>query len=452
MADMTMGATDAERAELQAYIDQHDIQTKLNALLNELVLETPADPFEWMADQLSSTAAPGPTMPTVAEALMDVSIGATLGQWQTALHFRGGSPAAAPTATPEASAKDTAAPAAAPAATGGGGSDKDAKKAAKAEEKRKKEEEKERKRKEREEAERRKNEGPEVPTVTLLNFMDHPFGQLQIDSSTTTDRTWTTVGELLPAISGSSVWVRARLHNTRKQSAKLGFIVLRHCLSTVQAVVQGKDLASFACGLPKESVVDVFAEVTTPPELVASCTQSGVELNVTRIYCVSKAATRLPLQLEDAGRSDAEIAKLKLPRVDPNTRLDNRVIDLRTNASQGIFRIQSEVCALFREFLLDKGFLEIHSPKMIATASEGGSDVFRLTYFNRYAYLAQSPQLYKQMSLMADMGKVFEIGPVFRSEKCDSLRHLWLRRQGTETLCSTHACLRSQVIHPPAHD
>jgi len=171
-------------------------------------------------------------------------------------------------------------------------------------------------------------------------------------------------------------------------------------------------------------VIDMLAEVATPPEPVATCTQSGVELNVTKLFCISKAATRLPLQLEDAGRSDAEVAELKLPRVDPNTRLDNRVIDLRTNASQGIFRIQSEVCALFREFLLGKGFVEIHSPKMIATASEGGSDVFRLTYFNRHAYLAQSPQLYKQMALMADLGKVFEIGPVFRSEKSFTHRHM----------------------------
>ena len=126
----------------------------------------------------------------------------------------------------------------------------------------------------------------------------------------------------------------------------------------------------------------------------------------------------LPLQLEDAARSDEQLAAdPSLTRVNQDVRLNHRVIDLRTAANQGIFRIQSAVCALFRECLLGQGFVEIHSPTMIATASEGGSDVFRLTYFNRHAYLAQSPQLYKQMSLMADMGKVFEIGPVFRSEK-----------------------------------
>jgi len=145
---------------------------------------------------------------------------------------------------------------------------------------------------------------------------------------------------------------------------------------------------------------------------------------VKRLYCITKAATRLPLQVEDAGRSDAEIDQLKLPRVDQNTRLDNRVIDLRTAANQAIFRVQSQVCELFREYLLGKDFVEIHSPKMIASASEGGADVFRLKYFNRHAYLAQSPQLYKQMALMADMGRVFEIGPVFRSEKSHTHRHM----------------------------
>ena len=74
--------------------------------------------------------------------------------------------------------------------------------------------------------------------------------------------------------------MRVRLHNTRKQSAKLGFLVLRQRIATVQAVVQGKDLAAFACGLPKESVIDVLAAVSVPPEPVTSCTQSAVEVTV----------------------------------------------------------------------------------------------------------------------------------------------------------------------------
>merc|ERR1712032_1324284 len=105
-------------------------------------------------------------------------------------------------------------------------------------------------------------------------------------------------------------------------------------------------------------------------------------------------------------------------------RLDHRVIDLRTNANQAIFRIQSGVCRFFREYLQQQGFQEIHTPKLIGGASEGGADVFRVDYFQGDAFLAQSPQLYKQMALMTDMPKVFEVGPIFRSEKSFTHRHM----------------------------
>merc|ERR1711865_810156 len=102
-----------------------------------------------------------------------------------------------------------------------------------------------------------------------------------------------------------------------------------------------------------------------------------------------------------------------------------RIIDLRTVANQGIMRIQSNVCFLFRDYLRSQGFNEIHSPKMIASASEGnGAEVFKLDYFDGHAFLAQSPQLYKQAALMTDMMKIFEIGPVFRSEKSFTHRHM----------------------------
>jgi len=111
-------------------------------------------------------------------------------------------------------------------------------------------------------------------------------------------------------------------------------------------------------------------------------------------------------------------------RVGQEVRLDHRVIDLRTVANQAIFRIQSGVCQLFREFLLGQSFQEIHTPKLIGGASEGGADVFEVKYFERSAFLAQSPQLYKQMALMTDMPRVFEIGPVFRSENSNTHRHM----------------------------
>jgi aspartyl-tRNA synthetase len=155
----------------------------------------------------------------------------------------------------------------------------------------------------------------------------------------------------------------------------------------------------------------------------------------------------LPFQIEDAQRPETEeessiveeeetteteassitapeSEKKKIVRVNLPTRLNNRVIDLRTTTSQAIFRIQSGACGLFREFLLSKDFVEIHTPKLLAAASEGGANVFKVTYFDRSAYLAQSPQLYKQMLVTADFERVFEIAPVFRAENSFTHRHL----------------------------
>lgn len=104
--------------------------------------------------------------------------------------------------------------------------------------------------------------------------------------------------------------------------------------------------------------------------------------------------------------------------------LDNRWIDLRTPANLAIFKVESGVCQLFRSFLLKNDFFEIHTPKIISTASEGGANVFEVSYFKRSAYLAQSPQLYKQMAISSDFNRVFTIGAVFRAEDSNTHRHL----------------------------
>lgn len=170
-------------------------------------------------------------------------------------------------------------------------------------------------------------------------------------------------------------------------------------------------------------------------------------LTTFQLWVISESAPRLPFQLEDAqrpeteeesaivedeGSSEADTASLstapdggkKSVRVNLYTRLNNRVIDLRTVTSHAIFRIQSGACTLFREFLLSKDFVEIHTPKLLAAASEGGANVFKVSYFDRSAYLAQSPQLYKQMLVTSDFERVFEIAPVFRAENSFTHRHL----------------------------
>lgn len=97
---------------------------------------------------------------------------------------------------------------------------------------------------------------------------------------------------------------------------------------------------------------------------------------------------------------------------------------MRTPTNQAIFRIQAAVCRLFRETLDQRKFVEIHTPKIISAASEGGANVFTVSYFKGSAYLAQSPQLYKQMAIAADFEKVYTIGAVFRAEDSNTHRHL----------------------------
>ncbi len=106
-----------------------------------------------------------------------------------------------------------------------------------------------------------------------------------------------------------------------------------------------------------------------------------------------------------------------------DTRLDYRWLDLRSDKNTLIFRIQSALVKAMREYLYNNGFIEIHTPKLIGAASESGADVFEIKYFDRNAYLAQSPQFYKQMAMAAGFDRIFEVGPVFRAEKSFTNRH-----------------------------
>ena len=113
--------------------------------------------------------------------------------------------------------------------------------------------------------------------------------------------------------------------------------------------------------------------------------------------------------------------------IEPNASIDQRLnyrwIDLREDKKQEIFKIQTTFTNSVREFLLARGFVELHSPKLIGTASESGSDVFEVKYFDGKAYLAQSPQFYKQMAMASGFERIFEVGPVFRAEQSHTARH-----------------------------
>ncbi|KAG5506110.1 hypothetical protein GH5_05792 [Leishmania sp. Ghana 2012 LV757] len=210
---------------------------------------------------------------------------------------------------------------------------------------------------------------------------------------------------------GDEVTVRARLERTRSRGT-LAFLHLRQPpLESVQAVCEGKELAKQAKSITLESIVDVTGIVRRAATPVQSTTCQGWELQVAAMQVVSRAATPLPFPYNDTN------TKL-------DTRLNHRIIDLRTEQMVATLRLVSALGQSFRSELLARDFVEVHTPKLIGAAPEGGSDVFRVDYFGGEAYLAQSPQLHKQMVLMGDAMRVFEIGPVFRAEKSLTHRHL----------------------------
>ncbi|KAK7471420.1 hypothetical protein BaRGS_00035972 [Batillaria attramentaria] len=231
--------------------------------------------------------------------------------------------------------------------------------------------------------------------------------------------------ELTPELADKKVWVRARLHTSRAKG-KQCFFVLRQQKWTVQALAAvgdriSRQMVKFIAGVPKESIVDVEGTVRGVGQKIEACTQQDVELHVDQVWVVSTAAQRLPLQIEDLTRPEGEN---DLATVNQDSRLDNRILDLRTTTSQSIFRLEAGVCRLFRDILTQNNFVEIHTPKIIPAASEGGANVFEVTYFKSKAYLAQSPQLYKQMAICAEFDRVFTVGAVFRAEDSNTHRHL----------------------------
>ncbi|KZC05753.1 PREDICTED: aspartate--tRNA ligase, cytoplasmic [Dufourea novaeangliae] len=243
------------------------------------------------------------------------------------------------------------------------------------------------------------------------------------------ERKFTEVKNLTATLENEIVWLRGRLHTSRAKG-KQCFIVLRQQSHTVQGLAAvnekiSKQMIKFISNITKESIVDVEAVVKRVPSKIESCTQKDVEVHVEKIFVISAAKPQLPLQIEDASRPMAEADDNTLNiKVNQDTRLDNRVLDLRTPANQAIYRVEAAVCKLFRDILTNKGFVEIHTPKIISAASEGGANVFTVSYFKGSAYLAQSPQLYKQMAIAADFDKVFTIGAVFRAEDSNTHRHL----------------------------
>lgn len=232
------------------------------------------------------------------------------------------------------------------------------------------------------------------------------------------------------------ITVIARVDNARVQSAKLAFLMLRQQGQKVQAVIAAhepisRQMIKYTGGLNVNSIVQLTGVVKKPEIPISSATISHLELHIRKVYMISEAAQQLPMQVKDAERPPPETTD-EGPQVDAEgapivtlkTRLDNRVLDLQTETSQAITWISSGVAQLFAEYMMKSGSRWIFTPKLVGAATEGGSNVFEVKYFKRNGYLAQSPQLYKQMCIAGDMENVFEIAPVFRAEDSNTHRHL----------------------------
>ena len=194
--------------------------------------------------------------------------------------------------------------------------------------------------------------------------------------------------------------------DTMRLQRKMQFVVIRDHTGSVQVTHQrdGGVLEETLEQLTSESAVRIAGLVVDAPNVKLG----GLEIVPSAVEVVNRAETPLPID-EHTG---------------PEQRLDWRFLDVRIRpATQLVFAVQTTLEQAMREFAYNHGSTEMHTPKLMGTPSESGASVFKLEYFGRYAYLAQSPQFFKQMAIAAGIDRVFEIGPVFRAEPSYTSRH-----------------------------
>ncbi len=215
-----------------------------------------------------------------------------------------------------------------------------------------------------------------------------------------------TLIEALPGKLGEQVTVRGWVNALRDQK-RVQFVILRDESGMAQAVLAKDDppseLNEAISALTAESAVTVSGTVAGDERVKLG----GLELKIESLQVDSLAEPELPIA------EDSALDK----------RIDWRYLDLRRPDRRLIFEVQTTVEQAMREFWREEGFIELHSPKLMGSASESGAELFHVDYFEGDAYLAQSPQFYKQMAMAAGFGKVFEIGPVFRANPSFTSRH-----------------------------
>ncbi|MBZ9621882.1 aspartate--tRNA(Asn) ligase [Clostridium sp. FP2] len=201
------------------------------------------------------------------------------------------------------------------------------------------------------------------------------------------------------------VEIKGWVYRVRKLKT-ITFIILRDRTGLVQCVVENSCMD--ISGVKLESVVSIIGEVKESNNALNS-----FEILIEKFQVINGSIGELPI----------EINKDEL-EVNLDTMLNNRVLSLRHAKVNSIFKIQNIIVRGFRQLLINEGFTEIFTPKIVAEGTEGGTDMFQVKYFENIAYLAQSPQFYKQMMVGAGFERVFEVAHVYRAEQHNTTRHL----------------------------
>lgn len=207
---------------------------------------------------------------------------------------------------------------------------------------------------------------------------------------------------------GKEVTVKGHVHALRKLG-NLAFLLLRDSDGLLQVVVEESEQLAAIAELGLESAIAVAGKIQAQPK-----SASGAEMLLSNLTVLSQSTGALPVEIN----KESKLESLSLSAM-----LDYRPLTLRAPSIRAIFKIETEIVRAFREFLTKEKFVEIHSPKIVATGTEGGAQLFTVDYFGNKAYLAQSPQFYKQM-MVGVFERVFEVGPVYRAEEHETSRHL----------------------------
>lgn len=221
--------------------------------------------------------------------------------------------------------------------------------------------------------------------------------------------------EDLKASSGKRVLLKGWVYEIRNL-AKLKFLLLRDRTGIVQCIAKNEELMSKISGLSLESAVEIVGKVKSA-KVKAEFVRDDVEVEIESLNVISVAG-KLPIHVNEKNEKPASF----------QSRLDYRFLDIRKPQVQAIFEIQSTIMNAYREFMLNEGALEAVFPSIIGASSEGGTELYKIKYFEKDAYLSQSCQLYKQM-IACSLEKVFTIFTVWRAEKHNTPRHLNESRQ-----------------------